>query len=118
MTIWLILSGFVSGIIGGMGMGGGTLLVPLLSFFDLPQKTIQAVNLISFLPMSIFALLIHAKNRLVKTEKLGWLSLPAIIFAIASSFMTTLVDNHLLRVLFGVFLLCCGLFQLKRALSN
>ncbi len=29
----LILFGFLSGIIGGMGMGGGTLLVPLLSFW-------------------------------------------------------------------------------------
>jgi len=33
MQIFLfILFGFLAGIIGGMGMGGGTLLVPLLSF--------------------------------------------------------------------------------------
>ena len=29
--------GFLAGIVGGMGMGGGTLLVPLLSFLDIPQ---------------------------------------------------------------------------------
>ncbi len=52
----LILFGFLSGIIGGMGMGGGTLLTPLLSFLDLEQKTIQAINLISFLPMCCVAL--------------------------------------------------------------
>ena len=40
----LILFGFLSGIIGGMGMGGGTLLVPLLSFLDLVKKTINAIK--------------------------------------------------------------------------
>ena len=52
MQIFLfVLFGFLAGIIGGMGMGGGTLLVPLLSFLDMEQKTIQATNLISFIPM-------------------------------------------------------------------
>ena len=27
MTVWLIVFGFISGILGGMGMGGGTLLI-------------------------------------------------------------------------------------------
>ena len=31
MTVWLIVFGFISGILGGMGMGGGTLLIPLLN---------------------------------------------------------------------------------------
>lgn len=56
MTILLIVFGFLGGILGGMGMGGGTLLIPLLSFLDIPQRTIQAINLIGFLPMSAVAL--------------------------------------------------------------
>ena len=48
MTFLLILVGFLAGVIGGMGMGGGTILVPLLSFLDLGQKSVQATNLISF----------------------------------------------------------------------
>ena len=31
--LYLILSGVVSGILGGMGMGGGTLLIPILTIF-------------------------------------------------------------------------------------
>ena len=55
MTVWLIVFGFISGILGGMGMGGGTLLIPLLNFLDIEQQTIQAINLISFLPMACVA---------------------------------------------------------------
>ena len=35
----LILFGFLAGIIGGMGMGGGTILIPLLTIFlSISQK--------------------------------------------------------------------------------
>ena len=30
---WLVISGVLSGIVAGMGMGGGTILIPLLSIF-------------------------------------------------------------------------------------
>lgn len=47
-----LVSGFVSGLLGGMGMGGGTLLIPVLTiFFSVPQKIAQSTNLLAFLPM-------------------------------------------------------------------
>ena len=36
MVIWLIISGVLGGLLGGMGMGGGTLLIPLLTLSPLP----------------------------------------------------------------------------------
>ena len=59
----LILFGFLSGIIGGMGMGGGTLLVPLLSFLDLEQKKIKAKKHVSFFPMCCLARGLHAHKK-------------------------------------------------------
>ena len=45
----LILAGIVGGIIGGMGMGGGTLLIPILTIFlDVEQKNAQAINLVAY----------------------------------------------------------------------
>ena len=76
---------FLSGIIGGMGMGGGTLLVPLLSFMDLEQKTIQAINLISFLPMCCIALGVHAKNKLIKPTEYCGLLCRAIALAVVGA---------------------------------
>ena len=37
--LFMIIAGVVGGVIGGMGMGGGTLLIPILTIFlDVPQK--------------------------------------------------------------------------------
>ena len=58
--------GVVGGIIGGMGMGGGTLLIPLLTAFtSLDQHYAQAVNLLAFIPMSVVALIVHIKKVII-----------------------------------------------------
>ena len=100
-----------------MGMGGGTVLVPLLSFLDLPQKTIQAINLISFLPMCCVALCFHAKNKLIETKHVWWLIVPAIIFAVAGAFVADIADNKVLRLCFAVFLIAVGVWQLVVAIK-
>ena len=118
MTIFLlILFGFLAGIVGGMGMGGGTVLVPLLTFLDLPQKTIQAINLISFVPMCIFALVLHAKNKLVKTKHIWWLIVPAILCAAIGAFVADVATGKILRLCFAVFLIAVGVWQLVVAIK-
>ena len=50
---FLILVGFSSGIFAGMGMGGGTFLVPLLSLcFGVEQIFCQSTNVLCFLILS------------------------------------------------------------------
>lgn len=69
----LIITGFLSGIIGGMGIGGGTILIPIMTIFlGFDQKTAQAVNLIYFIPTAITALTIHIKNKQIEKNNL-WL---------------------------------------------
>ena len=118
MTIFLlILFGFLAGIVGGMGMGGGTVLVPLLSFLDLPQKTIQAINLVSFLPMCCVALGFHAKNKLIDTKHVWWLVIPAIAMAVVGSLVADKAANKVLRLCFAVFLIAVGVWQLIVAIK-
>ena len=112
MVILLILVGFLSGVIGGMGMGGGTILVPLLSFLDIGQKTIQSTNLISFLPMCIVALLFHNKNNLICKKNIGWIIIPAVLFSILGAFLGQKAQNDTLKFCFGIFLVLVGLWQL------
>ena len=46
--------------LGGMGMGGGTVLIPALTvILGVEQHVAQATNLIAFLPMALFTLKIH-----------------------------------------------------------
>lgn len=108
----LILFGFLSGIIGGMGMGGGTLLVPLLSFLDLEQKTIQAINLVSFVPMCCVALGFHAHNKLIKPAGIWWIVIPAVLAAVGGALCADLAGNKVLRICFAVFLISVGIWQL------
>lgn len=58
--IYLLL-GILGGIPAGMGMGGGTVTIPLLILVGgVEQKIAQSANLFSFLPMSVGALRVHA----------------------------------------------------------
>lgn len=118
MQIFLyILFGFLAGIIGGMGMGGGTLLVPLLSFLDLGQKAIQSINLISFLPMCVVALIFHAKNKLIEPKHIGWIIVPAVAFAVVGAFFAGGTSDAILRKAFAVFLIGVGAWQLFVAIK-
>lgn len=109
---WLILSGLVSGVFGGMGMGGGTLLIPILTIFlSFPQKTAQALNLFVFIPMAVVSLIVHIKNKLVDFK----VGIPVIvsgtIFSVGGSLLAGSVSNEILRKIFGCFLLCVGVYQ-------
>ena len=113
----LILFGFLSGIIGGMGMGGGTLLVPLLSFLDFEQKTVQAINLVSFVPMCGVARGFHGHNKLSNPQQIWWIVVPAVLAAVGGAFCAGIADNKILRLCFAVFLIAVGVWQLIVAIK-
>jgi uncharacterized membrane protein YfcA len=110
--LWFALAGFLAGIPGGMGMGGGTVLIPILIvFLSIPQHNAQAVNLITFIPMAVVVLIFHFKNKLVKIKDLLWLIIPAVIFAVGSSLLATVIEGDLLKRIFGGFLIALSVVQ-------
>ena len=112
MWYLFLIFGFLSGLIGGMGMGGGTLLIPLLTIFmGINQIIAQGFNLIAFLPMSLVAIYIHIKNGLIKSDYLIAVIVSGIVFAIVGSILANLISKDVLRILFGVFLIVLSLFQ-------
>ncbi len=112
MIVWLIIAGILGGVIGGMGMGGGTLTIPILTiFFDFKQKLAQGINLIAFLPMSVVALIIHSKNKLVKYKQSWGLALVGCIFSLGASFLAVKLENGILKKIFAVFLILIAIWQ-------
>ncbi len=110
--ILLALSGIAAGILGGMGMGGGTILIPLLTiFFNVGQKEAQAINLVSFIPMAIVSLAIHIKNKRVKKEGLLWIIVPAVLTSVGGGFAAQAVNGEVLKRIFGGFLLLLSVVQ-------
>lgn len=111
--ILLVIFGLIGGAVGGMGMGGGTLLIPLLTIFGkIPQNIAQSINLIAFIPMSIVALIIHIKNKLVEKKGLLFIILPALVTAILSSILVSKINSKTLSLCYGVFITLAGVFFL------
>lgn len=112
-----IIIGIAGGLIGGMGMGGGTLLIPLLTLFTATdQHLAQAVNLIAFIPMSAVALIIHIKNKLVEFRFVPITALPAVTASVLASLLSKRVEGDALGMYFGIFLMCLGVYQLVSAI--
>ena len=110
--IIFLLCGIAGGILGGMGMGGGTLLIPLLTAVcGVKQSAAQGVNLLSFLPMSVVALGVHAKSGLLKKEGLAFLMVPALIASALFSLAAAYLPDEALQKGFGFFLLILSIFQ-------
>lgn len=104
----------LGGVIGGMGMGGGTLLIPLLTMFaGIEQHLAQCINLIAFIPMSVVALVIHGKNGYVKLSAVP-IAVIALIGAVGGSFFAAHAKGYVLRACFGAFLIALGLYQLVK----
>ena len=111
-----LLCGVAGGILGGMGMGGGTLLIPLLTAVcGLKQSAAQGVNLICFLPMSLVALSVHAKSGLLKKEGLASLMVPALISSALFSLLAAYLPDEALAKGFGIFLIVLSIYQFINA---
>lgn len=110
--LYLVLAGLISGVVGGMGMGGGTLLIPILTIFlNFEQKSAQAINLMVFIPMSLVALFIHIKNKLVDFKVGVPIILSGIVFSVFGSYLASVISNEILQKIFAIFLLIVGINQ-------
>lgn len=119
MSPWqiIIAVSVLGGIIGGMGMGGGTLLIPLLTLAaGLEQHLAQSINLIAFVPMSLVAIFIHKKNGYVCFKKSIPIVCAAIIGAVGGSVLAKYSGGYILRACYGAFLIALGVFQLCKVI--
>lgn len=107
--IIFLAAGFVSGLLGGMGMGGGTVLIPVLTLLaGVEQHVAQAANLIAFLPMAALSLNVHKKSGLVSFGGVVPLVLSALLTSVAGGFAAATLTGASLKKLFGAFLIILG----------
>lgn len=120
LTIFLYVAfGVISGIFGGLGMGGGTLLIPLLTIFlGFDQKLSQGINLVSFVVMAIFALLIHYKNGYIQTRGIIYIIISGVIFSVLGALLAGFLPSDYLRMAFGVFLCLLSIVQVIKVIKK
>ena len=108
-----IVIGVISGIVSGTGMGGGTILIFLLTFFcGIEQHIAQATNLIYFIPTAISAIIVNYKNKNIDVKLATYISGCGIIGAIIGSIISVNIQVGTLRKLFGIFLIFIAIHEI------
>ena len=108
-----VFIGILAGIIGGLGMGGGTVLILFLTIFNnIDQHVAQGANVIFFIPMAIAAILVFIKNKNIKFK----IGLPICIWGIIGTAIGAMLSSKLpvaiLRKCFGFFLILIAIYQI------
>ncbi|MBQ4145569.1 MAG: sulfite exporter TauE/SafE family protein [Clostridia bacterium] len=113
-----VLTGFLSGIISGMGIGGGAILIPALTLFQgVSQQVAQGINLVYFLPTAIVSLIVHIKNKNVEIKTALIIGLSGLIGAMGGALLAIKLDGDLLRRMFGVFLFFIGVYEVIKGIK-
>ena len=108
---WIVpfLCGLGASVISAWGVGGGTLLLLVMTlFFGVDQRTAQGVNLLFFLPTAASALVCHARGGYLDKPTLKAAVPVAVIAALIGAWISNAVDVEVLRTPFGVYLLLSG----------
>lgn len=109
---WLLpfLCGLGAGVLSAWGVGGGTLLLLVMTLvLGVDQRTAQGINLLFFLPTAASALFCHAKGGFLDKPTLKAAIPAAVLFALAGAWAATAVEVEALRIPFGVYLLFSGI---------
>ena len=108
-----ILIGIISGIVTGLGMGGGTILILLLSIiWNYDQHIAQATNLIFFVPTSIMSILVNLKQKTINMKLAIILSISGVIGAIIGAYISSNIDVNRLRKFFAIFLIIIAIHEI------
>ena len=119
MSAAALLAGFVSGTLGALGLGGGSVLILYLTLFaGMEQAQAQGINLVFFVPCALLAVVLYTRKGLIARS----LWLPAALFGLAGallgSWLSGVFSSDVLQKLFGVLLLLFGIkeiFHRKRS---
>lgn len=94
-------------------MGGGTILILLLSLFlKLEQNMAQAINLIFFIPTSVMAIIIGIKDKNIIWKESLIIIICGIIGAAIGANISSNINVNILKKAFGIFLLIISIHEI------
>ena len=99
--------GFLSGIISGMGIGGGAILIPALVLLcGVSQQT------------AIASLIIHIKNKNVEIKTAAIIGISGVIGAIGGTMLAVYLSGEILKKLFASFLFLIGIYEVYKGIKS
>lgn len=111
--MWEIVTGLISGTVSGTGMGGGTILILVLSIFlVVEQHVAQATNLVFFVPTSISAIIVSIKSKLIEWKIGITLAISGVVGAIIGANISSKMNVKVLKRCFGIFLAIIAIYEI------
>src|SRR5208337_3664517 len=102
----LFLVSIVAGFVGAMsGMGGGVILIPVLTLFGMDIKHAIAVSIVSVVATSSGAASAYVRDRITNLKVGMFLEMFTIVGALVGAALNLATDKHWLFILFGLVLL-------------
>jgi uncharacterized membrane protein YfcA len=98
-----------------LGLGGGLLTVPVLVLlFGATLHTAEGTSLLVMLPNSLTGAITHLRQRTASPGLGAELAAGAAIGACGGAFLALALPNRVIGLIFGVFVLCIALRELRR----
>lgn len=116
--LYLISIGLVAGILSGvLGIGGGVLIVPALMFLlGFSQRMATGTSLAILLPpVGLAAVYEYYKHSNVDFKSAVIIAVMLFIGGMLGSRISYMLDERVLKIIFGVFLIVLGLYLIKGA---
>lgn len=109
-----LLIAFVAAIAGALGailgIGGGIILVPILvSFFAVDVEHARSASLVSVVVTSLGGSLIYLREGVADIVKASYLQLPTAIGAVGGAYLGARLNDKIIRLLFGLFIILVSL---------
>jgi len=102
----LFLVSILAGFVGAMsGMGGGVVLIPVLTFLGLDIKHAIAVSIVSVIATSSGSASAYVRDRITNLKVGMFLEMFTIVGALAGAAITLVSGRRILFILFGAVLL-------------
>jgi uncharacterized membrane protein YfcA len=102
----LFLVSIVAGFIGAMsGMGGGVILIPVLTFFGMEIKHAIAISIVSVIATSSGSASAYVRDRITNLKVGMFLEMFTIVGALVGAAITLISGRRFLFILFGIVLL-------------
>ena len=119
MLVYIIIISIFSGIIAGMGIGGGSIFILLTTIFNLlGHKEAQSYNLIMFIVVGISATFSNLKNKNIDKDMFKKLIIPVCIGSLCGIYLVKKINDNSLRFCFYIFMLIIGSYEIISSLKN
>ena len=115
----LILISIISGVLAGMGIGGGALFVILsTTFLGFDQKYAQTINLVMFIAVGISATISNIKDKKIDFKLVKKVIAFLAIGALIGTWVASKINSNDLKKYFLYFLVAIGIYEIITSLKG